>query len=393
MNRYICGFLVTVLFTLILAFPSFLNGADRKQEGENYKESIHKSKEELESVIGKLKEKEKEYKSTKQNKEKLSRELKSLDKELLKAQEDINTLDKGIKIIKQDQEKTKENLEISKGDLKHYRENLEQEIRVVYKEKTTNKLPWFFSSKESFGYFLRNENALNSLISRNYESFVSAERNVEVLTGKSENLAKQKSQKQSQFKQNVSNRIKYTKEKGKKDKLLTSAEEKQIEQEKELQVLKATSQSMEKLITELKAKAKAIEKKRLEKFGVAKHKGNLIWPVTGEVTSLFGRYKHPEMNAYLVNNGIEIKSSKSDVLAVEEGAVLFASDFKGYGKTVIIEHSGNFCTVYSHLDVIKVDMGKRIKKKEIIGTIDSSLYFEIRLENKPEDPLLWLTSE
>ena len=107
------------------------------------------------------------------------------------------------------------------------------------------------------------------------------------------------------------------------------------------------------------------------------------------MVSLFGKYKHPELNTYLFNNGIEIKTQKkTEVLAVEEGAVLFASDFKGYGKTVIIEHSRNFCTVYSHLGEIKVNSGDYINKKEIIGTIDSSLYFEIRLENKPEDPLL-----
>lgn len=380
---------------MIFSFNTYIiYGADRKKDIDDYNTSINEQQGNLEDINLKLRKKEKEFEKTKAKKKNLSKDLDKIDEKLSKTEKTFKKLGKDIKKVETEQKSTQKKLSVCEGDLVNYKQNLNNEVNVVYKQRLTAGLPRMLMGDKSSGYFLRNNKALKILIKQDYESLVKTHKEIDSLAELKDSLDKKKEKIKSLENTASVDKRKYTKDKEKKTKLLKTTKQKQIEQEEEVKKLRESTQELEKLITELKYKLSELEKKKLKEFGLVKQKGNLIWPVAGEVVSLFGRYKHPELNTYLFNNGIEIKAKKkTEVLAVEEGAVLFANDFKGYGKTVIIEHSRNFCTVYSHLGEIKVNSGDYINKKEIIGTIDSSLYFEIRLENKPEDPLLWLTSD
>ncbi len=387
--------LFSFILALIFLFDTYvIYGADRKKDIDNYNVSIKKQQDSLEDINLKLRKKEKEFKKTKTKRQNLSKELGKVDRKLSKTAKTLKKLGKDIKKMEAKQKSTQKKLSVCEGDLVGYKKNLGNELNVVYKEKLTAVLSEVLTEDKSYGYSLRTNKAMEVLIRHDYESLVRTQEEIDNLAGLKQDIDKRKKKIKSLKNTTYANKRKYTKDKKKKAKLLKTTKQKQVEQEKEISRLKESSQELEKLITELKYKLSEVQKKRLKKFGLVKQKGNLIWPVAGEVVSLFGKYKHPELKTYLFNNGIEIKTQKkAEVLAVEEGSVLFASDFKSYGKTVIIEHSRNFCTVYSHLGEIKVNNGDYINKKEIIGTINSLLYFEIRLENKPEDPLLWLTSD
>jgi len=130
----------------------------------------------------------------------------------------------------------------------------------------------------------------------------------------------------------------------------------------------------------------------------AKVKGRLAWPNNGEVVSLFGRQKHPKFNTYVFRKGIEIETSKEEnVRAVHEGSVIYADSFKGYGMMVIMDHGENFYSVYAHLGRLLVSVGEKATKNRTIGTVGETglsegnrLYFEMRHEGEPIDPLTWL---
>lgn len=127
--------------------------------------------------------------------------------------------------------------------------------------------------------------------------------------------------------------------------------------------------------------------------------GKLAWPLPGNIISSFGKKKSAHFNTYTMNNGIEIKPGQSDeIKAVGGGEIIFCDYFKGYGNLLIIQHMGNFHTLYGHCDVFKKKLGERVQAGEVIALAGNSgslygksLYFEIRQNLKPLDPLRWLS--
>lgn len=127
-------------------------------------------------------------------------------------------------------------------------------------------------------------------------------------------------------------------------------------------------------------------------------RGKLAWPLSGTVISSFGKKKSAKFNTYTMNNGIEIKPDRSDeVRAVGGGEVIFCDYLKGYGNVLMVQHAGNFHTLYGHCESFLKKPGERVGTGEVIALAGSSgslygkaLYFEIRQNLKPLDPLLWL---
>jgi septal ring factor EnvC (AmiA/AmiB activator) len=78
------------------------------------------------------------------------------------------------------------------------------------------------------------------------------------------------------------------------------------------------------------------------------------------------------------------------VKAVYPGKVLFAADFQGYGPTAIVHHAGRVFTLYAGLSGLRVKRGDVLSLGAALGTASDRLYFEIRIENQPQDPLAWL---
>jgi len=74
--------------------------------------------------------------------------------------------------------------------------------------------------------------------------------------------------------------------------------------------------------------------------------------------------------------------------------VVYASDFRSYGQTVILDHGGENYTVYGLLGGIEAEEGGKVRAGDTIGLADSrnvsTIYFEIRNRGKSQDPLRWL---
>jgi septal ring factor EnvC (AmiA/AmiB activator) len=127
-------------------------------------------------------------------------------------------------------------------------------------------------------------------------------------------------------------------------------------------------------------------------------KGTLPWPAAGPVRTTFGRHKHPRFETYTVHNGIEIAAAAdAPVAAVHDGTVAFADQFLGYGLMVILDHGGKNYTLYAHLAEARVKPGERVRTGDAVGTVGAygadgpGVYFEVRSQGKPQDPMEWLS--
>jgi septal ring factor EnvC (AmiA/AmiB activator) len=125
--------------------------------------------------------------------------------------------------------------------------------------------------------------------------------------------------------------------------------------------------------------------------------GALPWPARGRLANRFGREVNSRFGTAIVRNGIEIAVQPGQaVMAVHEGTVAFADQFTGYGTLVIVEHGGGAFSLYGYLEQAQVSKGDRVEAGSRVGTSgrnpggNPGLYFELRIDGRPVDPLQWL---
>jgi septal ring factor EnvC (AmiA/AmiB activator) len=184
-----------------------------------------------------------------------------------------------------------------------------------------------------------------------------------------------------------------------KNKILKTTADKRRHAEREIKALNDTAKALQTLINKINSEN---DKKIETTIGLPtpqiKRKKSLTWPVAGKVISYFGKTKHPEVDTYIINNGIKINASDyAKIKSIDSGKVVFTGVFRSYGKIVIIDHENATFSVYGFLNKIYVKEGQKVSKEAIIADIgserDAVLYLEIRQNSIPDDPLLWLCSK
>jgi septal ring factor EnvC (AmiA/AmiB activator) len=122
--------------------------------------------------------------------------------------------------------------------------------------------------------------------------------------------------------------------------------------------------------------------------------GDLDWPVAGTVRRRFAR---PGTGPGPPSNGIDFAATEgATVTAVHEGVVQFADTFSGFGNLVIVDHGAQAFSLYGNLLDIGVKKGAHVEAGQALGTVGASLtgpaglYFELRVDGQPVDPLQWL---
>ena len=125
-------------------------------------------------------------------------------------------------------------------------------------------------------------------------------------------------------------------------------------------------------------------------------RGMLEWPASGRLAGRFGQATD-RLGGTAVRNGIEIATAENTaVRAVHGGAVGLAGPFIGFGNLVIVEHGGNNYSLYGYLGTIAVDRGDAVDAGAELGRSGSApagppaLYFEMRIDGRPVDPVQWL---
>jgi len=128
----------------------------------------------------------------------------------------------------------------------------------------------------------------------------------------------------------------------------------------------------------------------------AKLKGRLRLPVRGELVNRFGK---PRAESGANWKGLFIRSAEgSEVKAVAPGRVVFADWLRGFGNLLIIDHGDAFLTVYGNNQSLFPQVGDSVKSGEVVAAVgnsggnpESGLYFELRQQGLPVDPLRWMS--
>jgi len=124
-------------------------------------------------------------------------------------------------------------------------------------------------------------------------------------------------------------------------------------------------------------------------------RGKLKLPVRGELAGRFGASRE---EGGVTWKGLFIKSGAGQpVKAVADGRVIFADWLRGFGNLLILDHGGGYMSLYGNNESLLKQVGDMVPSGETIasvgstgGAVESGVYFELRHEGKPFDPMKWV---
>jgi murein DD-endopeptidase MepM/ murein hydrolase activator NlpD len=110
-------------------------------------------------------------------------------------------------------------------------------------------------------------------------------------------------------------------------------------------------------------------------------------PIPQTLSSGYGWRDDPIRHTWRFHSGTDFPADYgTPVLAAGTGKVIFAGRFSGYGNCVQIDHGNGVITLYGHMRKIEVKKAQILAAGARIGQV-----FEIRLDNRPVDPVAAMT--
>lgn len=126
-----------------------------------------------------------------------------------------------------------------------------------------------------------------------------------------------------------------------------------------------------------------------------REESKLAWPTVGRITSQFGWRGDPIRGGRDFHTGLDIAAPLGrSIAAAASGRVVYAGWMSGYGKTLVISHSGGMTTMYAHCSKLLARQGENVKRGEKIALMGSTgrstgchLHFEVRRGGTPVNPI------
>lgn len=123
-------------------------------------------------------------------------------------------------------------------------------------------------------------------------------------------------------------------------------------------------------------------------------KGKLRLPVRGEVSNRFGSIRQDSGISW---KGLFIKASEgAEVKAVASGRVVFADWLRGFGNLIILDHGDGYMSLYGNNQSVLRQPGDMVKGGDTIAAVGNTggnesngLYYELRNQSRPFDPIAW----
>ncbi|PHS72741.1 MAG: peptidase M23 [Cycloclasticus sp.] len=121
-------------------------------------------------------------------------------------------------------------------------------------------------------------------------------------------------------------------------------------------------------------------------------KGKLPWPIKGQLKKKFGSAR--KSGRY---DGVLISAREGSAIgSISHGRVVYADWLRGYGLLIIVDHGSTYLSLYAFNESLYKEVGDWVETGETLATIGVSggqqkagLYFSIRKNGKPVNPVHW----
>jgi murein DD-endopeptidase MepM/ murein hydrolase activator NlpD len=123
-----------------------------------------------------------------------------------------------------------------------------------------------------------------------------------------------------------------------------------------------------------------------------------IRPIAARFADAYGQRMHPVLQKEAFHGGLDLAAGMgTPVMAAQDGRVIFEGPRGTYGNTVILDHGMGLTSWYGHLSQTLARQGQSVKRGDVIGKVGRTgratgphLHFEVRKNNQPQNPLLYL---
>lgn len=321
-------------------------------------------------------------------------ELENINKELTAKREELSVLNGSVAGLQKDVAVSERRISLIEADKKKLASRLTARLRAMYKMGRGEAMEVLFSSDSST--LGRRHKYLTMIMDMDAGLIDRYEKTIAALDGERKKKASILSEADSarraaalkKAESEALHRTKLT--------LLNGIKQEKTRREGAVAELEKAASELTKLIDRLRT---THEPDAPKGTGFASMRGALSMPADGQVTSRYGKVKHPKFQTVTFNNGITIESALgSSVKSVYDGKVVYVGWLKGYGQVLILDHKGGFYTLYAHLGKVLKDKGEDVARGAELGLVGDSgpegrpgLYFEVRQRGVPKDPMDWLS--
>ena len=144
------------------------------------------------------------------------------------------------------------------------------------------------------------------------------------------------------------------------------------------------------------AKNETLPEYDASKTNFSQLRGRLRLPVRGDVINRFGTARADTGVSW---KGIFIRAKEgSEVKSVASGQVVFADWMRGFGNLIVIDHGNGYMSLYGNNEALYKSSGQAVKTGDTIaavgnsgGNAENGVYYELRRNSIPFDPLQWST--
>ncbi|MBI5709740.1 MAG: peptidoglycan DD-metalloendopeptidase family protein [Candidatus Eisenbacteria bacterium] len=405
------------LLALLAALALMAPGAPRAQTPEDSAAAVRRREEEIRLESAKRRELEEVRQQAQQSREQ-ARKLKGRETQALgmlkRTERELNLTRRRLRLLQQHRAKLDQQIDVTQTSLERTVVSLEQQkgrlarrLRNMYKAGASRDLEFLLSTR-SFA----------QLLARWDFVVMVAEQDRLLL----EDIQGKKEQVEADQQQLVSNRseveqnARETERQNRKLDTLRRQRAGTVQQIRtQRQTYEAAAAELEKAARDIQRLLARLEARRREEEqraraqgrqpepytgDFARGRGQLDWPVRGDLVGRFGPEKHPRFGTVTLNNGVDIEApAGTPVRAVAKGRVDYTSDDYGsFGQIVIVNHGDGYYTLYMHLSEILAQQGLEVQSGQVLGRVGDSgtslkgtvLHFEVRKGGSALDPEDWL---
>ena len=394
------NFLIFICFNILIS-SSFSYAAD----------DITKAEKNLLGIQKEIYQLDKNIKKNTATKNDLSIELKQKEKKISKTKKELYKIKKKFKSNKRKIKKLNKQLLTLEKEIKLKKKSLSARLYQAYTNGNPGYLQMYLDgvnpsqiSRESYyiGFYSKQQDIDIKKIKQSYKKIKSTKQKTNNTLKKVASLKKKKER-------NTKKLLKQQKEKTKvikkiEKKLLSQKKKKQklIQNEKKLTsifknlIKKIKAEDKKKSSKKIKADNKSIPTNKFDGINFKKLKGKLKLPVKGKIVHKFNSKRKVTGVRW---KGLFIKSpGGSEVYAVASGKVVYSDWIKGFGNIIIIDHGKGYMSLYGNNDSLLKENNDIVKGGSVIalvgnsgGNISNGLYYELRKNSKPFNPLKWTT--
>jgi len=352
--------------------------------------NIKKNTEAKKDLSSELKQKEKKISKTKKELYKIKKKFKSNKKKIKRLNKQLLKLEKKIKIKKK---------------------LLSSRLYQAYTNGNPGYLQMYLDginpsqiSRESYyiGYYSKQQDVDINEIKKSYKKIEVTK----ILTNKTlkkvASLKKRKERNAKKLQKQKREKAKVIKKINKKLSSQKKRKQKLIQNEKKLTTIfkalikKIKANANKKSSKKIKADNKLIPDNKFDGIDFRKLKGKLKLPVKGKIIHKFNSKRKDTGVAW---KGIFIKAKEGgDVYAIASGKVVFSDWIKGFGNIIIIDHGKGYMSLYGNNSSLLKESNDIVKGGSVIAIVGNSggnstngLYYELRKNSKPFNPIKWTT--